>query len=56
MGKSIVNKSADDNEQYMALCDDLMDLLVEMGIQKDWYRELKVEIKNIKGERGINNV
>ena len=56
IGKSIVNKSADDNEHYLVVCGNLMDLLVEMGLEKDWYRELKVEIKNIKGERGINNV
>ena len=56
MGKSIVNKSSNDNEHYLAVCEDLMDLLVEMGIEKDWCRELKVEIKNVKLDRGIYNV
>ena len=56
MGKSIVNKSSNDNEHYQAVCEDLMDLLVEMGIEKDWCRELKVEIKNVKLDRGIYNV
>ena len=55
MGRSIVNKSANDNEHYLAVCDDLTDLLVEMGLKKDWYRELKVEIKNVKSKRGVLN-
>ena len=56
IAQSLISRSAKSDEQYLKVCDMFIDRLVEMGLEKDWYRELKVEIKNIKGERGINNV
>ena len=56
IAQSLISRSAKSDEQYLKVCDMFIDRLVELGIDKGWYRELKVEIKNVKGERGINNV
>ena len=47
IAQSVISRSSNSDEQYLKVCDMFVDRLVELGIDKGWYREIEAEIKSI---------
>jgi hypothetical protein len=46
IAQSVISRSAKSDEQYLKVCDMFVDRLVELGLDKGWYREIEVKIKS----------